>query len=330
MRFFYDARWIGEHGIGRVARILDEALQLPHLDIKGSPSSPLDTLFLWLASLKSIPAGDGLFTPGYNAPLFISRPFVFTIHDLNHIDRPENASLLKTVYYSLVMRRACRKAAVVLTVSEFSRQRIIAWAGIAPFKVVNIDNGVDPAYNVHAHAYQPGFRYLLSVSNRKPHKNEPRIIKAFAVAAIDADIRLLFTGKPTDELLQLARSLGVESRLVFIGRVAEDELPGLYRGAMGLVFPSLYEGFGLPVIEAMSCGTPVLTANTTSLPEVAGDAALLVNPNSVEEIRKGIEELCNDRALREVLSAKGLLQAAKFSWPATVEKVRLALENASK
>ncbi|WP_230539139.1 glycosyltransferase family 4 protein [Janthinobacterium sp. FW305-129] len=330
MRFFYDARWIGEHGIGRVARVLDEALQLPHLDIKGSPSSPLDTLFLWFASLKNIPVGEGLFTPGYNAPLFISRPFVFTIHDLNHIDRPENSSFLKTVYYSLIMRRACRKAAAVLTVSEFSRQRIIDWAGIAPSKVINIDNGVDPAYNVHALAYQPGFRYLLSVSNRKPHKNEPRIVKAFAAAAIDVDVRLLFTGKPTDELLQLARSLGVESRLVFVGRVAEEDLPGLYRGAMGLVFPSLYEGFGLPVIEAMSCGTPVLTANTTSLPEVAGDAALLVNPDSIEEIGKGIEALCNDQTLRKELSAKGLLQAARFSWPATVEKVRWALASVSR
>lgn len=329
MIFFYDARWIGEHGIGRVARVLDEALNLKHLDVKGSPSSPLDTLYLWLATLKKIPKGAGLFTPGYNAPLFISRPFVFTIHDLNHIDRKENASFLKTIYYSLIMKRACRNAAAILTVSEFSKKRIVDWAGVSEFKVINIGNGVDANYNVNVEPYRPGFRYLLSVSNRKAHKNEPRILHAFAMAKIDSDIRLLFTGKSNEEMMSIIRSLGIEERVVFTGRVPEDELPGLYRGAVGLVFPSLYEGFGLPVIEAMSCGTPVLTSNTTSLPEVAGGAALLVDPDSVEDIAEGIASLCNDAALVEKMTLQGFYQAAKFSWPITADKVKNALANVS-
>lgn len=329
MIFFYDARWIGDHGIGRVARVLDDALHLKHLDVKGTPSSPLDTFYLWLATLKQIPKDGGLFTPGYNAPLFVSRPFVFTIHDLNHIDRPENASFLKSIYYSLIMKRACRNAAAILTVSEFSKKRIIEWARVSETKVINIGNGVDENYNANVEPYLPGFRYLLSVSNRKAHKNEPRIVQAFVMAKIDSDIRLLFTGNPTEELMSKIRSLGIEERVVFAGRVPEEELPSLYRGAVGLVFPSLYEGFGLPVIEAMSCGIPVLTSNTTSLPEVAGGAALLVNPESVEDIAEGIASLCNDAALVKKLIGQGFDQAAQFSWPITAHKVREALVNVS-
>ncbi|MBR7633449.1 glycosyltransferase family 4 protein [Janthinobacterium lividum] len=327
MNFFFDARWIGDHGIGRVARVLDTALTLPHLDVAGSPSAPLDALRLWLATLKQIPKGTGLFSPGYNAPLFLTRPFVFTIHDLNHIDRSENGSWLKSLYYSLIMQRACRNAAAVLTVSEFSRQRIIAWSKIDAARVINIGNGVDPAYNVNVVPHSPGYPYLLSVSNRKPHKNEPRLLAAFASANIDPSIRLVMTGKPTEELLSQAKALGILDRLEFSGRVEESELPGLYRGALGLLFPSLYEGFGLPVIEAMSCGIPVLTSNTTSLPEVAGDAALLVDPDSVESITLGIDALCKDTALRQELCTRGLLQAAKFSWDETIRKVRTALDD---
>lgn len=325
MKFFYDARWIGDHGIGRVARVLDNALKFPHLDVEGAPSAPFDALHLWLATLKRIPKGSGLFSPGYNAPLFFSRRFVFTIHDLNHIDRTENSSWLKTLYYTVIMRRACHNASAVLTVSDFSRQRIIDWSGINPSRVINVGNGVDPSYNVNVAPYSPGFSYLLSVSNRKPHKNEPRILQAFALSNIDPAIRLVFTGKPTEELLLQAKTLGISERLVFAGRVEESELPALYRGALGLVFPSLYEGFGLPVIEAMSCGIPVLTSNTTSLPEVAGEAALLVDPDSVESIAKGIYTLCNDTDMRESLCTKGLLQARKFSWDETIRKVQAAL-----
>lgn len=325
MIFFYDARWIGEHGIGRVARVLDDALHLKHLDLKGSPCSPLDTLYLWLATLKQIPKGAGLFTPGYNAPLFVSKPFVFTIHDLNHIDRPENASFLKTIYYSMIMKRACRNAAAILTVSNFSKQRIVDWAGVSESKVINIGNGVGANYNINVQPYMPGFCYLLCVSNRKAHKNEPRILQAFSMAKIDSNIRLLFTGKPNEELTSIIRFLGIEDRVVFAGRVPEEELPGLYRGAVGLLFPSLYEGFGLPVIEAMACGCPVLTSSTTSLPEVAGDAAVLVDPTSVQAIADGISAVCGDEPLRAEMIRKGYVQAARFSWDEVVRKAAMVL-----
>lgn len=304
--------------------MLDERLKLPHLNLCGKPSSPVEPWRLLLAML-SLPPGTGVFTPGYNAPFLMIRPFIFTIHDLNHLDRPENSSYLKRFYYRLIMRRAARNAFRVLTVSEFSRQRIINWAGLAPERVVNVGNGVDAAYHPGVQAYLPGYPYLLCVGNRKAHKNEARVVEAFARAEISRDIRLLFTGEPSADLTRLARGQAVSERIIFFGGVPEAELPGIYRGAMVLLFPSLYEGFGLPVIEAMACGTPVLTANATALPEVAGDAALLVDPLSVSQIARGIEQLCGDEILRQELRRKGLAQAARFSWEDVAARVKVVL-----
>ena len=326
LKIYFDARWKGDHGIGRVARVLDEHLKLPHLDLQGSPTSPFDSLRLFLAMLFRTEKGSCIFTPGYNAPLFIIRRYVMTVHDLNHIDRSENSSILKRLYYAIIMRRACRNADVVLTVSEFSRLRIIEWAKLSTERVVNIGNGFDGTYNMDVVPYMPGYPYMLCVSNRKAHKNEPRVLQAFAQAVLPAEVRLVFTGMSTPGLLQEAQELGMAGRLIFLGRVDEVDMPALYRGAIALIFPSLYEGFGLPVIEAMACGTPVLTSNTTSLPEVAGTAALLVDPTSVDEISDGIRRLFHESALRNDLTAKGLVQCAQFTWPETVQKVRMAIQ----
>lgn len=318
---FLDARWIGDHGIGRFAAMLDHHLGLPHLALNGKPWSPTDPLRLWLA-LRRLPRDNGVLCPGYNAPLFTSRPFIFTIHDLNHLERPENSSRLKRLYYRLIIRRAARQAFRVLTVSEFSRQRIIRWSGLSPERVVNVGNGVDDAYCPGVKPYAPGYPYLLCVGNRKAHKNEARLTEAFARADIPREIRLLFTGAPSDELNSLIRNLSVTDRVVFLCHVAEAEMPGIYRGALALIFPSLYEGFGLPVIEAMACGTPVLTANTTALPEVAGDAALLVDPLSIPQMSRGIEQLCGNEKLREELHKSGLERARLFSWAEVAKRVK--------
>ena len=252
------------------------------------------------------------------------------IHDLNHIDFTQNSSRLKRIYYELIMRRACRNAAAVITVSEFSKKRIVEWARIPESKVVNIGNGVDGAYTPSAAPYAPGYPYLLCVSNRRTHKNEPRVLEAFAKAQIDPGIRLVLTGLATDALLTQAEHLGIAQRLVFAGRVPEDELPSYYRGAVALVFPSLYEGFGLPVIEAMACGTPVLTSDSTSLPEVAGDAALLVDPKSVEQISAGIERLCSDQTLRMQMVERGFKQSARFTWDMTTKRMSNVLHEINK
>lgn len=325
MKIFYDERWIGEHGIGRFARVLADNINFVPMKLAGSPSSPLDALFFYLKTLH-FSRKDVVFSPGYNSPIFIRGKFIFTIHDLNHVDRSENSSFLKRVYYKWIMRRACRNAKVVLTVSEFSKRRIMDWAEIPPNQIINVGNGVDEKYSPSVPAYQPGYPYMLCVSNRKAHKNEPRLIEAFSRACMPDSVRLVFTGNTTPQLTSLIERYQLQERVTFAGRVAESDLPGLYRGAMALLFPSLYEGFGLPVIEAMACGCPVLTSNTTSLPEVAGDAALLVDPTSVEDIARGISAVYGDESLRRVMIEKGYLQAAKFTWSEVVRKARSAIE----
>jgi glycosyltransferase involved in cell wall biosynthesis len=250
---------------------------------------------------------------------------MFTLHDLNHLDRKENSSPLKRLYYAAIVKPACHRARNILTVSEFSRGRIIEWSGVPPEKVVNVHCGVGPEYHPGVPPYELPFPYLLCVSNRRLHKNEFRQVEAFAQCGLSDQLKLVFTGDPTPELMNcIARNHLAES-VHFVGRVPEARLPSLYRSAQALLFASLYEGFGLPVLEAMACGIPVVTSNTTSLPEVAGDAAVLVDPTSVDQIAAAISRIVNDTSLRENLLSRGLAQAARFSWAQTAAQAHRLL-----
>lgn len=325
---YFDERWIGETGIGRFASTLLENFNFRLLSLPGLPSSPIDPIRLSFYMALKMPVDACLLLPAFNAPIYPCRNFILSIMDLNHIDRPENSSCLKRLYYRLILRRAARRAVKILTISDFSRQRIIDWADLTPNKVVNVGCGVDPTYSSRALPLQIGHDYLLCVSNRKAHKNEARLIEAFTTSDIDPEIRLVLTGEINEEVLAKCREYGLESRVSFLGKVAEEDMPSLYRGALALVFPSLYEGFGLPVVEAMACGTPVLTSRTTALPEVAGDAALLVDPTSVHDIAKGIHRICSDTYLRKELSQRGIVRASYFSWTSVVDRVKVVLDEA--
>jgi glycosyltransferase involved in cell wall biosynthesis len=314
---YADQRWIGNHGIGRFARHVLADLDYRPVPLASNPAAPLDAWRLARA-LTDLTSQDIFFSPGYNTPLFCHAPFVFVIHDLSHIYCPENSSPLIQLYYATVMKRACHRAAKILTVSEFTRGQIIEWSGASPERVFNVGCGVEAAYKPQGDSYNLPFPYLLCVSNRKRHKNEFRTVEAFSRAAIDSRIHLVFTGKPTTDLARFIARHQVAARVEFVGVVAEEDLPSLYRGAKGLIFPSLSEGFGLPILEAMACGTPVVTSNITAMPEVAGDAALLVDPTSVEQIARAMEQIVKNVSLREKLREKGLARSAKFLWASTV------------
>jgi len=318
---YADQRWIGNHGIGRFARHVLAGLNYQPVQLNSSPAAPLDSWFLARA-LRKLQSTDLFFSPGYNTPMFCPAPFVFTMHDLSHIFCPESRKPQIQLYYATVMKRACRRAAKILTVSEFTRHQIISWSGVSAEKVVSLGNGVDSAFRPEGDSYGLPFRYVLSVSNRKPHKNEFRIVEAFAKASLDRKIHLVFTGLPTAKLARWIETQGVRPRVKFVGGVDEEKLPNLYRGAEALIFPSLYEGFGLPIVEAMACGTPVLTSNITAMPEIAGDAALLVDPRSVEQIARGTEQIVSLSFLRQDLRTKGLERAAQFSWARTSARAR--------
>jgi glycosyltransferase involved in cell wall biosynthesis len=324
-RITFDSRWVGDHGIGRFAREMES--RLPGLTpYRGmvKPSNPLDVFLISLAIARH--PRSNWYSPGYNAPLWGLDRYVFTVMDLNHLDIPENSSRLKRLYYQLVMKRACRSAARVLTISEYSRQRILTWTRAPQEQVINVGTGVSAAFSPAVKPLTPGYEYLLCVGNRKFHKNEARLIKAFAAAQIDPRIRLLLSGQPSRELDTLVVGLKLSERVSFTGRLTESELASHYAGALALAFPSLYEGFGLPVIEAMACGTPVITSTTTSLPEVAGDAALLVDPLSEAEIAAAIERMVVDVNLRHELSKRGFERARIYTWDAVAARVRSAID----
>jgi glycosyltransferase involved in cell wall biosynthesis len=317
---YADQRWIGEHGIGRFARQVLAGLDYRPLPLGGHPAAALDAWRLTRA-LRNLTRDDLFFSPGYNTPLFCNAPFVFSIHDLSHIYCPENSSPLIRLYYATVLKRACHRAVRILTVSEFTRGQIIEWSGVPGEKVCNVGCGVDSVYCPEGDSYGLPFRYLLCVSNRKRHKNEFRVVEAYAKAGLGGEVRLVFTGDSTTELAGCIERHRVTPLVHFTGRVPEEKLPLLYRGAEALVFPSLYEGFGLPVLEAMACGVPVVTSNSTALPEVAGDAALLVEPTSVEEISEAMKRIVSDNSLRQRLRDKGLMRGVDFSWAITAARV---------
>lgn len=323
-KVIFDTRWFGEHGIGRFAtEVYDEDFFQP-IKLKGNPVSIFDVikLTIYLFFNKNF-----FFSPGFNAPFFFLHRTAITIHDLNHIDVDANTSFLKKLYYNIVLKRACRKAALIFTVSEFSKGRIVDWSGINPDKVKVVYNGVSSAFHQDVQPYLPGFPYIFIVGNRKLHKNEDRALRAFAQANIDKNIHVLFSGKPSDQLANTAKELQIEDRVKFLGRLSEDELASTYKGALCLLFPSLYEGFGLPVIEAMACGTPVITSNTTSLNEICQGAGFLVDPSNVELITKKIEESINNPILATDNVRKGFNRAKDFSWNKTKKILLLNLFN---
>jgi glycosyltransferase involved in cell wall biosynthesis len=316
-----DPRRIGDHGIGRFAREVLSRLDYCPIALNTNPSGPFDPFFLTYA-LRNLKACDVFFNPGYNPPLWCPSPFVFTLHDLIHIEGPTTDSPMRRLYYAAFVKRACHRAAFVLTVSDFSRQRILQWSKVTPGKVINVGNGVGEEFTPEGAAGLLPFPYILCVSNRRPHKNEFRQLEAFARSGLDSQIRLVFTGESAPALQQVIERHNIQHRVCFLGKVPDERLPSIYRGALALLFTSLYEGFGLPAVEAMACGTPVVTSNTTSLPEVTGDAALLVNPTSVEETAAAIKRVVNDGDLRAAMRSRGLAQAAKHTWGQTAKLVR--------
>jgi glycosyltransferase involved in cell wall biosynthesis len=322
---YADQRWIGNHGIGRFARNVLAGLDYRPIPLAGHPAAPLDAWRLARA-LKCLNAKDDLFfSPGYNTPLSGAFPFVFTICDLSHIYCPEISTPLIRLYYATIMKRACHRAAGIFTISEFTRAQIVEWSGVPPDKICNVGCGVDPRYRPEGNSYGLPFPYLLSVSNRKRHKNEFRLVEAFAKSGLGTEMHLVLTGNPTAELANCVARHHVTRLVHFTGIVLEEKLPSLYRGAEALIFPSLYEGFGLPILEAMACGTPVVTANITAMPEVAGNAALLVDPTSVEQIASAMARIASDSSLRQELRENGSARAAQFPWERTISGVHEVL-----
>ena len=320
MKLLVDDRWFGATGIGRYA---DEILQrapsgseIEQLSKFWAIKNPISPLLLGLEINRRSP--DLFWSPGFMPPMNSQSPYIVTVHDLIHL---RYGSKLQVFYYNNVIRPLLRNAASILTVSEYSRREILDWIDLPPEKVVSVYNGVSHGYTREGAKFNPGYQYLLYVGNKRSHKNLVRLLDAFSDANISDDIKLVCTGGASNELLQVADKLKISERVVFLGFVKEEDLPSVYRGALAVVLVSLYEGFGIPLIEGMACGTPVLTSNVSALPEISGGAACLVDPFDVGEICSGIERVVNDAELREKLIMRGNMRSIEFSWSESANEV---------
>ena len=189
-----------------------------------------------------------------------------------------------------------------------------------------VGNGVTTVFNDAVEPMKPGYTYIFCCSNRKGHKNEPRLLQAFQKSGLSNQLKLVFTGKSDEESSNLINKLNLEASVVFTGQVSEETLASWYKGAIVTAFPSLYEGFGLPLIESMACGTPVIASNTTCLPEIGGDAGYYVDPLSVDSIAEGLKHVVGDESLRKEMREKGLSRAKLFTWDRTASLVSDALK----
>lgn len=318
----FDARWIGPHGIGRFASEVGEHCGFEPLALEGKPLDFVDPWRLRQKLLFQRPAH--FFSPGFNAPLGRPCSFSLTVHDLIHLEVKAERSFAKSLYYDFVVKPALNNAAVVFTVSEYSRGRIIDWSGIPVNKVVCVGNGVDSVFSPEGERWQHPRPYLLYVGNQKPHKNFEGLVAAFAASNLKNDFDVLLTGSLSGLVAQAIAVHGLEDRVRALGLVAEPDLPALYRSAYAVVMPSRYEGFGLPLVEAMASGAPVLSSNRTSLPEVGGDAVAYFDPDDLDSFVEGLNGLL-DRDLCHRLRLAGLERAKLFSWDQVAAKVGEAI-----
>jgi glycosyltransferase involved in cell wall biosynthesis len=278
---------------------------------------------------------DLLHVPHYNAPLLHRTPLVITIHDVIHITDPDcRASLKAWAYAQPVLSLAARKAEHIITVSEYSKAQIIERLGVPSSKVSTIHCGVngeflpvdrEEAFEMVSKTLEVHEPYLLYVGSLKRHKNVSCLLKAFALLCERRDIpqRLLILGgdaRGIGELAEECARLGISERIDFVPHVGQVLLSKVYAAADVLVLPSRIEGFGLPVLEAMACGTPVICSRAASLPEVGGEAVIYFDPGSPEDLAGAIEQVLRSKELRESLRAKGLRRAARFTWEESIEK----------
>lgn len=275
---------------------------------------------------------DVLCLPAFNGPVFQPVPTVVCIHDLIHLRYPRYYGWRKVLYYRLIVRAAVRNAVAVVTVSEFSKGEIVQDLGVPAEKVHVIPNGVEDLFletgrQPKGRSQGPVgglFPYVMAVVNPKPHKNAVAVVEAFRAAitmGAPPDLHLVIVGDPGPEAMQVAGSPEVAGRMRVFPRLGDQDMAALYAGAECLLFPSLYEGFGLPVIEAMACGTPVVTSRLTSIPEVAGEAALYVNPLDIREMARAVLAVVSDPALRAHLREQGRERARRFSWDRAADRL---------
>jgi glycosyltransferase involved in cell wall biosynthesis len=288
---------------------------------------------------------DLLHCTANTAPLYLSVPLIVTIHDIIYLEQLDFGGTsyqnLGNLYRRFIVPKIAKRAKLILTVSEFEKQNILDRLKLPEEKIKVLYNGVGSQFNNQyskdqidkfRQKYALPSQFIMFLGNTAPKKNTPNVIKAYVDFCLQNPIRIPlvlldykkdFVTKILGELNQLS----LLSQFVFPGYVPYQEIPLMYNAATLFLYPSLRESFGLPILEAMACGVPVVTSNTSSMPEVAGNAAELINPFNYNELSSAITRLLSDEDLRKDYIEKGLVQAKKFTWRATAKQLHDIYEN---
>jgi glycosyltransferase involved in cell wall biosynthesis len=264
---------------------------------------------------------DLFHSPSFVAPILCHCRMIMTIHDLNHIVLPQFYTPFHQIYYRLFVKRCIQKSHAIITVSQFSKSEIIKIINLDPEKIFVTYNGVNPVYqpvidkeqlDYVREMYELPDEFVLCVSSNKPHKNVHQLVKAYCHSSVDIPLVLATPVDP--ELLKLAEKHNKKHLVYFSKFIAEDHLPAIYSMTKLFIYPSTYEGFGLPPLEAMSCGAPVVVARSSALPEVVGEHAIFADPYDHMDIARTLETGVNDLALRAKMQVGVDKHRQRFSW----------------
>ena len=285
---------------------------------------------------------DIFLSPEGMIPLKTNIPCITVIHDINFYHRKNDLPRLKSLYYRKYFEKYARKAIRLVTVSEYSKQDMVDSWGIDPGKIDVVYNGAAEEFRAVSTEKESvpffndkGKQYFLFVGNLSPRKNIPGLIRAYdtyrkvqkgEASLIIAGEKLFLNG----EVDRIYKRSEYRSEIHFVGKKSREELAELYSGANALVYIPWFEGFGIPIVEAMKCGSPVIASDTTSMPEIAGDAAILINPSDINKVAKEMRNLERDTKLRETLITKGFKNADRFSWDKTASLLWQSVERSIK
>jgi glycosyltransferase involved in cell wall biosynthesis len=326
-----NARFAGQAttGVQRVAAEIESRLSVPTRRVAPKHPLPGPLAHAWEQGvLPLLTHGQLLWSPCNTGPVAVRNQIV-TIHDAAAFDHPEWFARGFAALYHAILPRLARRVRKVVTVSSYSRTRLAENFGIAPARIEVVYNGVDRIFTPRPRAESEavlarygiaGARYFLAVATREPRKNLVLLLQAWARIRerLPSDFRLLLVGKAgaSNVFAGSDETAMTDARVITTGYVPDGTLPALLSGATALVYPSLYEGFGLPVLEAMACRTAVVTTRLTSLPEVAGDDAIYVDPTDPSDLARQLLILASDNDLRADYADRGHKRAARFSWEA--------------
>ncbi|MBP6218008.1 MAG: glycosyltransferase family 4 protein [Oligoflexales bacterium] len=342
-----DCRWLFASGIGRYLRnILHHIVQSQHFDVTCLGKREDLQTFPWFGNVKfvnfeaslfslkeqlgyvsAIPSSDIFWSPQYNVPVFPirSKRRVVTIHDCFQLAHFSSLSFPVKAYVKLFSFMATRQSDCILTGSSFSKSQILSLAKAQPSKLQMINYGLDPIFEGFSSSLQESQKedFLLTVGNLKPHKNIPTIIKAFKTIVKDyPQLKLYIVGKKdgffTGDHSFDAMIKGVEDKVIFLGSISDAELIQYYRRAKAFVFGSFYEGFGLPVLEAMSFNLPIISSNIPSVYEIAGDSITYFNPSDVNELIYLLKKQVQENTQPNAEEYKAIRQ--RYSWSASADR----------